>query len=91
MKQKVAATGAPARARSPLDIALDRIEWKPVAPEQIAAREAKFQIDGLPYTTQHGTLDLGGFIIDVAVLNNGKRIFTEETLERFLGGEGRRP
>jgi hypothetical protein len=41
----------------------------------------------LPYAVWSGMLDIFGVELEVAVLNDGQRVITEESLARFFGME----
>ena len=65
---------------SPVERILDLVEWKPVNPPADTT-------DGLPYATHEGKLWIGSNCLDCVVLNTGQRLITEESLNRFFGGE----
>jgi hypothetical protein len=68
--------------KAPIDMILDGLEWKPLTGE-ITADDS-----GLPYATHEGILRIGGAEFRVYQLNTGQRVIDEESLCRFLGGEG---
>lgn len=64
--------------KTPIDTLLDTIEFKPV--------DINGEIDRtIPYVTHCGTLSIGGNELDVIVLNDGRRIITEDSLCKFFG------
>ena len=68
--------------KTPIDIALDGVDWKPTG---ITEREG-----GLLYATHEGVLKIGPFEFRCHVLNTGERVIDAEDMMKFfaqLGGE----
>lgn len=40
--------------------------------------------DEIPREVSRGTIDIGGCVIEVVQLDNGQRIITAESMERFI-------
>lgn len=62
-----------------IEVIMDSIEWTAVhapAPDD----------PSLPYVTHEGTLRIGDAELKAYRLSNGQRIFSEESVERFIGG-----
>ncbi len=64
-------------AKNPIEHMLDNLEYIPTngTPNE----------DGLPYVTHEGLLKIGELSIKVHVLNTGKRIVSEEEIEKVFG------
>lgn len=66
--------------RTPIDMMLDSVEWKPCDPPA--------EPTDLPYATHTGVLKFGEFALECVVLSNGQRIFTAESLRPFFEALG---
>lgn len=65
--------------KSPAELMFDTVEFQTVpAPEN--------NPEGLPYAVQQGFLTIMGCQLECLVLNTGQRIFTEDSLIKFLTG-----
>lgn len=62
-----------------IDLLLDKVEWELYDPPQ------EDNPEGLPYVVRTGKLEIGGITLDCAVLSNGVRILTEESIMRAFG------
>jgi hypothetical protein len=65
--------------KSTIDMMLDGIEWK--------ATGVVDPGDGTLFATHEGTLTIGSDILMVYVLNDGRRVISEDSLIKFFGGE----
>ena len=65
--------------KTPIDIALDRVDWIPIE------HDAVDDGSGIPYATHSGVLRFGGVELECHTLSNGLRVFTEESVMKFLG------
>lgn len=64
---------------APLDTLLDRVDWQPLPTETDNG-------DGLPHATHKGVLTIGAVKLECYVLNDGRRVFMGDTIERILDG-----
>jgi len=56
---------------------LDKVEWKELpAPETVS---------DLPFAIRTGILRIGDYELECVVLNTGERVFTAESIARFVG------
>lgn len=62
---------------TPIDAMLSTIEWQ--------ATNATPPADGSLFATHEGTLDIGGFVFRCYQLNDGRRVFNAEDIDRFFG------
>ena len=61
-----------------IDDILNNLTWEPVPREGERASD-------LPHVTHRGVLRIGSRELECLQLSNGQRIFTEESLMKFLG------
>ena len=61
---------------TPIEQMLDEIDYKPV--------EAPITNCGLPYATHEGILNIFNIEIKVSVLNDGRRIISEDDINRLF-------
>lgn len=66
--------------KPPIEMLLDKLEWKPV--EHGPAPDANAEI---PHVTHSGVLDLLGCKMDVFRLSNGQTVISEESMIWWLG------
>lgn len=64
-------------SKTPIDILLDQVEYKPTNAEPNA--------EGIPYVTHEGILNFADISITVLVLNTGQRIIPKDQVEKFFG------
>lgn len=65
--------------KSPINALLDSVEWT-----LVDVREHD-RIDGLPYTTHEGVLEIVGHKLRCYRLNTGEAIFNAEDVHAFFG------
>jgi hypothetical protein len=66
--------------KQPIEAALDALEWKPIADENIHE-------DGTyPYATHEGVLEIGTMKLKVYQLSDGKRVIAHDDFLAFFGG-----
>ena len=68
--------------KSSIDYLLDAVEWTPCDRHEDATDES------IPYATHTGQLKIGSAVLDCAMLSNGIRVFTEESILRAFGVGG---
>lgn len=64
--------------KSPIELLLDRVEWREVAQEFPEAEEL--------HATHEGCLYIGDIPLRVYQLSDGTRVIEASDMERFLGG-----
>ena len=64
---------------TPIDTMMDGVDW-----EEVSDMTPGFH-DGLPYVTHQGDLQIGEISLRCFQLNDGRRIFDTEDIERLLG------
>ena len=58
---------------------LDSVDWTLIQHDKIPDSD-------LPYVTHTGHIYIGPFRLDCVILSDGRRIFTEDSVTRLLGG-----
>ena len=64
----------------PIDILLDAIQWEPIHEIQDDDPEKS----DLPRATHRGILKIGELELDVYQLDNGQRLISKESLDRWM-------
>ncbi len=59
---------------TPIETALESVDWKELSPDEISTREDAYKAGGLPYATHEGTLKIGEIEIECARLNTGQTV-----------------
>lgn len=72
---------------TPVDKMLDAVTWRPLTDSGVAAETAETIDPAMPFATHQGDLVIGGSTLTVYRLSNGQRVFSEESILRFLTGE----
>lgn len=70
-------------SKKPIDILLDRVEWKPLPTTEEPPTTT------LPYATHEGLLSLGEGLptLQCFQLNTGERVVAADDVQKFFGGK----
>lgn len=67
-------------SKTPIDIMLDNVDWVPID-RQYSSIPQPNEL----YATHGGIMKVGNAELEVFILNNGERVISAESLERFFG------
>lgn len=63
--------------KSPMELLLAEVQWEVLPPIEVS-------IDGVPVATHRGILRIGDKELECCILNDGRRIIRQESLENFF-------